>query len=121
MEKYLYFAKGSASLDGHEDIALVPSSNLRAIVGSLSNSSRVSNETHVMIKFDDIDGTENKSAFINIVHAFGDKKKVCRSIVSLINGGRVKSPFIQAVDMKNGVIAVEGCTDLSSINLELSE
>ena len=117
MEKYLFFAK-NVTLDGHEDIALVPSSRITGVAASTSDASRVSNETHVKINFTDIDGTENNEAFINIDHAFGDKKRVCKSIVSLINGGRVKKPFISAVDMRaGGVIAIDGCTNISSINL----
>ena len=82
MEKYLFFAKG-VTLDGHEDIALVPSSRITGVAASVSNSVRVDNETHVKINFADIDGTENDEAFINIDHLHGDKKKVCRSIVSI--------------------------------------
>lgn len=112
MEKYLYFAKNT-TIDGHEDIALVPSSKIRGIVASTDNTSRTVNETQIKMNFADIDGTENDEAFIKLTHVYGDKKRVARSIVSLINGGRVKSPFIQACDLKNGVIAIDGVTALT--------
>lgn len=118
MEKYLYFAKNT-TIDGNEDIALVPSSKIRGIAAAVSSSARSDNETTIKLNFADIDGTENDEAFVNLNHAFGDKKKVAKSIVSIINGGRIKAPFIQACDDKNGVIAIDGVTSINSINTEI--
>tara|TARA_R100000734_G_C3275821_1_gene70658 strand:- start:326 stop:709 length:384 start_codon:yes stop_codon:yes gene_type:complete len=123
MEKYLYFTNPSSDINGTEEMAMVPSSSIFA-AGPPSSANQNDNLTVTKLYIRPEDGTENPTDpagdqvedFINVVHALGDRKKVLKSLVQLINGSKTKSPFVVAADEQNNEFGIEGVTAVSSIN-----
>lgn len=112
MEKYLYFtvskATASNALDGGAEIAMVPTSAIKAFDCPSSTT------TKIYVSPRDGAGTPEDS--ITLTHAANAHKSVIHSVVQMINADKNKSPFVVVADTFNEIFNIEGVTDVAIVS-----
>ena len=119
MKKYLYFTNpGNA---GNHDLIMIPADHILGVRLPSSNEqirnldvSAIDYRPHTGAV--NADNSQADEDFINVNHAIGDRQRVIKSLVSLINSDKTNSPFIVAADDQNGEYAIDGVTSVRSIN-----
>ena len=103
MERYLYFTDSAA--DGDNDLALRPTSSVRAIFAASATTTTINLEPR--------DGTGTTEDLVTLTHADGDHKAVMNDLVAIINAERNNNPFAVVCDAINGVYNIKGVTALT--------
>lgn len=104
MEKYLYFTATTGDINANAEVAMYPSSSIRAI--------ETGSATETSIYLTPRDGSISTEDTVTLTHADGAHKSVMHSLVQLINADKNKSPFVVAADLHNGVFNIEGVTSV---------
>lgn len=105
MEKYLYFTSTTGDINANAEVAMYPSSSIRAIECPSATTTKL----YVAPR----DGSVSTEDSVVLTHADGAHKSVIHSLVQLINADKNKSPFVVAADLKNGVFNIEGVTGVA--------
>tara|TARA_Y100000361_G_C10926776_1_gene221770 strand:- start:40 stop:408 length:369 start_codon:yes stop_codon:yes gene_type:complete len=120
MKKYLYFTNPGNS--GDRDLIMIPADHVLG-VSLPSSTNQLDNLTVTSIDYRPHTGAikpgtsiDAEEDFVNVIHAVGDRQRVVKSLVSLINSDKTNSPFIVAADDQNGEYAIDGVTSIRSIN-----
>ena len=112
MEKYLYFVdtSGNASPAGNQQMAMYPTSSIRAIFASSATETRINlTPRDGVIPTDGGAGVED---LVKITHADGDHKAVMSALVAMINSEKNNNPFIVVGDKEHGIFNIAGVTDV---------
>lgn len=110
MEKYLYFTSTTGDINATNEVALYPTSALRAF------ETQSATQTNIYVA--PRDGSGETEDTITLTHADGAHKSVMYSLVQLINADKNKSPFVVAADLKNGVFNIEGVTSVTITSVD---
>ena len=112
MKKYLYFTR--PGMTNNADLIMIPADHI--LGASLqSGGDQTLNLTVTGIWYRPLDGTGTVPDYVNVIHEIGDRQKVLKSLVSLINNNKTNSPFIVASDDQNAEYAIEGVTGTRDI------
>ena len=105
MKKYLYFTNpGNQAADGSDDnhdLLMIPADHVLGV--SLPSSvSQTHNLTITSIDFQPIDGSGALEDFVFVNHTEGNRQKIIKNLVEIINSDKTNSPFIVVSDEQNG-------------------